>query len=215
VSMVRVVPALLTDDPVALARMVEAANGFADFVQVDIMYGRFVPSTSISASHLGSSGIHFDWEAHLMVVDPLNYVEQFKDVGASRLIFHIESDDDPNDVVALARSLNIGVGVALSPDTPVSAAADVLSDVDSVLLMSVYPGFYGAAFVPEVLEKVPELRRKFPRLELGIDGGVKEDNLVDVARMGFDTVCVGSAIFRDENPAAAYRRMSDLAQQAQ
>jgi len=210
---VRVVPALLTDDPAALARMVEAANDFADFVQIDIMDGRFVPSTSISASHLGTAGIRFGWEAHLMVVDPLNYVEQFKDVGASRLIFHIESDDDPNDVVALARSLDIGVGVALNPDTPVSAAADVLADVDSVLLMSVYPGFYGAAFVPEVLGKVPELRQEFPHLELGIDGGIKADNLVDVARVGFDTVCVGSAIFRDANPSAAYRRLSNLAQQ--
>ena len=213
-SKVRVVPALLTDDPVALARMVEAANGFADFVQVDIMDGRFVPSTSISASHLGNSGIRFAWEAHLMVVDPLNYVEQFKDIGASRIIFHIESEDDPNDVIALARSLDIGVGVALNPDTPVSAAADVLADADSALVMSVYPGFYGAAFVPEVLGKAPELRREFPHLKLGIDGGIKADNLIEVARAGFDSVCVGSAIFRDVDPAASYRRLDNLAAQA-
>ena len=213
-SGVRVVPALLTDNPAALAQMVEVANGFADFVQVDIMDGRFVPSTSISATDLGNVGIRFGWEAHLMVADPLNYVEQFKDIGASRIIFHIESDDDPNDVIALGRSLGISIGVALNPDTPVSTAADVLAGADSVLLMSVYPGYYGAAFVPEVLGKVPELRRKFPGLELGIDGGIKPDNLLEVARLGFDTVCVGSAIFRDEDPAAAYRRLAGLAAQA-
>ena len=212
-SGVRVVPALLTDDPAALARMVEVANGFAEFVQVDIMDGRFVPSTSISASHLGSVEMRFDWEAHLMVVDPVNYLEAFKDVGASRVIFHIESDDDPNDVIALGRSLGIKVGVALNPDTPVLAVADVLDDVDSVLLMSVHPGYYGAAFVPAVLDKVPELRRVSPSLELGIDGGIKVDNLLEVARLGFDTVCVGSAIFRDENPAAAYRRLARVAAQ--
>lgn len=213
-SKVRVVPALLTDDPVALTRMVSIANEFADFVQVDIMDGRFVPSTSIAAGDLGKAGIRFSWEAHLMVVDPLHYVEQFGDVGASRVIFHIESEDDPSDVVALARSLGIGVGVALNPDTPVSRAADVLPHVDSVLVMSVYPGYYGAAFVPGALEKVPELRRAYPHLELAVDGGVKEDNLVQVARAGFDTVCVGSAIFRDSDPAGAYRRLSGLAAQA-
>jgi len=213
VSKVRVVPALLTDDPAALTRMVSVANEFADFVQVDIMDGRFVPSSSISARELGSAGIRFVWEAHLMVVDPLNYVEQFHDVGASRVIFHIESEDDPNDVVALARSLGIGVGVALNPDTLVSRAADVLPRVDSALVMSVYPGYYGAAFVPEALDKVPELRRDFPHLELEVDGGVKADNLVEVARAGFDSVCVGSAIFRAPDPAEAYRRLSSLAAQ--
>ena len=213
-SVVRVVPALLADDPAALAQMVQVANGFADFVQVDIMDGRFVPSKSIAASHLAEVDIHFGWEAHLMVADPLNYVEQFKDVGASRIVFHVESDDDPNDVVALARSLGIGVGVALNPETPVSAAADVFPNVESALVMSVYPGYYGAAFVPEVLNKVPELRQRFPHLHLSIDGGIKGDNLLEVARLGFDSVCVGSAIFQAEDPAAAYRRLSDIASQA-
>jgi ribulose-phosphate 3-epimerase len=194
--------------------MVDVANGFADFVQVDIMDGRFVPSTSISASHLRNVEMHFEWEAHLMVVDPLSHIGDYKDAGASRVIFHIESDDDPSDVIALGRGLGIKVGVALNPDTPVSAVSDVLAEVDSVLLMSVYPGFYGASFVPEVLDKVPALRRERPALELGVDGGIKPDNLLEVARLGFDTVCVGSAIFRDENPAAAYRRLASVAARA-
>jgi len=213
-SVVRVVPALLTSDRNELERMVDIANDFAPFVQVDIMDGRFVDSTSISADDLAECSIGFKWEAHLMVADPLNYLRAFLGVGATRVIFHIESDDDPGDVIARARSLGIGIGVAINPDTPVSAVDAVLPLVDSLLIMSVYPGYYGAAFVPEVLDKALAVRRVYPDLELGIDGGIKEGNLVNVARAGFDTICVGSAIFRAPDPAASYRRLSQLASTA-
>ena len=210
---VKVVPALLTDDTDSLARLVDSANGFADFVQIDIMDGQFVPSRSIMSKDLKGLDIRFDWEAHLMVVDPLHYVEQFKDVGARRIIFHLESDDDPAEVITLARSLGVSIGVALNPDTPVDAARDVLPDVDSVLLMSVHPGYYGAPFVPEVVAKIEQVRQSFPGLEIGMDGGIKPENLVEVARRGLDSVCVGSAIFRAADPADAYQRLSLLAAQ--
>jgi len=213
-SGVRVVPALLTNDRSELRRMVDVANKFAPFVQVDIMDGRFVDSTSISADDLAECSMGFKWEAHLMVEDPSTYLKPFMEVGATRVIFHIESNDDPGDVIARARSLGIGIGVAINPDTPVSAVEAVLPLVDSLLVMSVYPGYYGAAFVPEVLDKSVAVRRGYPELELGIDGGIKEGNLGNVARAGFDTICVGSAIFRAPDPVASYRRLSQLASTA-
>ncbi|MBN1855360.1 MAG: ribulose-phosphate 3-epimerase [Dehalococcoidia bacterium] len=210
---VRVIPALLTDDTDSLARMVASVNSFADFVQIDIMDGRFVPSRSITAGDLKGLDIRFGWEAHLMVSDPLNHVEQFKNLGARRVIFHLESDDDPSKVITLARRLGVGIGVALNPDTPVELARQVLPDVDNVLLMSVHPGYYGAPFVPEVVAKIGEVRQLLPGLEIGMDGGIKPENLVEVAREGLDTVCVGSAIFRATDPAESYRRLSQLASQ--
>jgi len=210
---VRIVPALLTDSAESLANMVDIANGFAEFVQIDIMDGQFVPSSSTSSDDLKGLDIRFAWEAHLMVVDPLNYLEQFRDVGASRIIFHFESNDDPAEVIALARRLGVGIGVALNPDTSVEAARAVLPEVDSVLLMSVYPGYYGASFVPEVVDKIELVRQSFPGLEIGMDGGIKPENLVEVARKGVDTVCVGSAIFMAKDPADSYRRLSLLAAQ--
>lgn len=207
---VRVVPAILTDSPVALARMVAAANGFAPYVQIDIMDGVFVPSRSIDAADLHAQTITFKWEAHLMVANPLPYLEPLRNAGASRLIFHAEAVDDPLTVVTRIRELGLEAGVAINPPTPVGAIEHLVGDVDSVLLMTVYPGFYGAPFVPEMMSKVSQVRALSADVEIAVDGGIKEGNIVDVARQGVDTVCVGSAVFANDDPGASFRRLEAL-----
>ena len=211
---VRVVPAILTDDPVELTRLVSLANRFAPFVQVDIMDGVFVPTRSVTAADLRAQHIRFDWEAHLMVSDPLAYLEPFQKVGASRVVFHVESTSDPNVVIAEARALGLGVGLAVNPPTPVADFAALLPSVDSLLLMTVHPGYYGAPFVPEVMSKVEQVRAACADIEIGVDGGIKEGNVVEVARQGVDTVCVGSAVFSTSEPEASYVRLVTLAQAA-
>jgi ribulose-phosphate 3-epimerase len=208
---VRVVPAILTDSSVALARMVAVANGFATYVQIDIMDGVFVPSRSIGAADLHAQTIAFKWEAHLMVANPLPYLEPFRNAGASRLIIHVEAVDDPLTVVTRIRALGLEAGVAINPPTPVEAIEHVVGSVDSVLLMTVYPGFYGAPFVPEVMSKVPQVRALSSEVEISVDGGIKEGNIADVARRGVDTVCVGSAVFAKDDPGASFRRLEALA----
>lgn len=207
----RIVPAILTDDVTELARLVSLANCFAPFVQVDMMDGTFVPTHSIGVEDLRTQDIHFHWEAHLMVVDPLAYLAPLRDAGAARVIFHVESGVDPLEVISTARALGLGVGVALNPPTPVAGMKGLLPLVDCVLLMTVYPGYYGAPFVPEVMSKVAQVRERSASLEIGVDGGVKEANLVDVLRHGVDTVCVGSAVFAAADPRASYLRLSALA----
>ena len=191
--------------------MVSLANGFAPFVQVDIMDGVFVPTVSVPAEALQRQDIRFAWEAHLMVAHPLPHLEAFMRAGASRIIFHVEADDEAALIILQARSLGLGVGVALNPPTPVGAIESLLPSVDSVLLMTVYPGYYGASFVPEVMEKVNQVRSLCPGVEIGVDGGIKESNLPDVVEYGVDTVCVGSAVFGQPDPAASFVRLSDLA----
>ncbi|NLE96151.1 MAG: ribulose-phosphate 3-epimerase [Dehalococcoidia bacterium] len=208
----RIVPAILTDDATELARLVVLANSFAPFVQVDMMDGAFVPTHSIGIEDLRTQDIHFRWEAHLMVVDAVAYLAPLRDAGAARVIFHVESGGDPLEVVSTARSLGLGVGVALNPPTPVADVAGLLPLVDCVLLMTVYPGYYGAPFVPEVMSKVEQVRARSASVEIGVDGGVKEANLVDVLRHGVDTVCVGSAVFAAADPRASFLRLSALAQ---
>ncbi len=212
---VRVIPAILTDTPSELSRLVGLANRFAQFVQVDIMDGDFVPARSVDVAELRRQDIQFEWEAHLMVVHPLGYLAALRDAGASRVVFHIESDDDPPAVISKARSLGLAVGVALNPPTPVADIEPLLKDVDNVLLMTVYPGYYGSPFVPEVMSKVSQIRALPARVEVGVDGGIKEGNLVAVARQGVDTVCVGSAIFSSPDPEASYRRLTALTEQLQ
>ena len=209
---VRIVPAVLTDDAVELTRLVTLANGFAPFVQIDIMDGVFVPTTSVEVETIREQDIRFRWEAHLMVSDPLAHLESFGSAGAERVIFHVESADDPSEVVAHARSLGLGIGVALNPPTPVAVIEALLPWVDCVLLMSVNPGYYGAPFVPEVMAKICQVRSLCADVEIAVDGGVKEANVVDVARRGVDTVCVGSAVFSTADPKSSYLRLVSLVQ---
>ncbi len=209
--MVRIVPAILTDNTCELNRMIGVANGFAPFVQMDIMDGLFVPSRSVGMDDLGRADIRFTWDVHLMVAHPLRYLEVLRGMGAAQIIFHIESEDDAGRVISGARSLGIRVGVAVNPPTSVADVTPLLREVDSVLLMTVYPGYYGAAFVPEVMSKVSQVRAACPQVEIAVDGGIKESNLVEVARHGVDTVCIGSAIFGSADPAASYLRFVSLA----
>ena len=209
----RVVPSILTDDPQVLQQLVRQAEGFCRYVQFDIMDGRFVPSHSITCEHLAALDTALDWEVHLMVEDPDQYLAAFHKAGASRITFHYEASPQPDRVVRRVKSLGAEVGLALNPETPVSSVQPIVSEVDTVLLLAVYPGFYGSPFLPEVMDKVSELRGQCPDLEIGIDGGIKEGNVAQVARAGVDSIYVGSAIFRDSDPAASYRRLVRLAEE--
>ncbi len=207
------VPAILTDSSAELSRMVLLANQFAPFVQIDIMDGEFVPARSIDVSDISCQPLKFEWEAHLMVAHPLSLLEPFRDAGAVRVVFHVESKDAHSAVIARARSLGLCVGIALNPPTPVEDIEPFLGDVDDVLLLAVHPGYYGAPFVPEVMSKVSRIRALAPHVEIGVDGGIKEHNVVEIVRRGVNTVCVGSAVFSTPDPQASYRRLTSLVQQ--
>lgn len=210
----RVVPALLTEDPKALEAMLRQAETFTDYVQVDIMDGQFVPSRSINWKHLAAIKTKLKWEAHLMVLHPEDQFEGFKQAGAKKVVFHYEAAPSPKEVISVARNLGLGVGLAVNPETPVSAILPVAGEIDSILFLSVVPGFYGSKFIPEVLDKIGEFRRVHLDIEIGIDGGIKESNIVQITRAKADVICVGSAIFLQPDPAASFRHLQSLVKQA-
>ncbi len=123
----RVVPAILTDDPSALKEMVRQAESFTDYVQIDIMDGHFVPSRSVTWEDIAGLSINLKWEAHLMVAHLEKYLESFKQAGASKIIFHHEATASPREVIARIRNLGIEVGLAINPETPVSATASCIN----------------------------------------------------------------------------------------
>ena len=209
----QVVPAILTDDPTALKSMVQLTESFTDYVQFDIMDGKFVPSRSISWEHLASLPMQLKWEAHLMVFQPQDYLLNFQQAGARRVIFHYEATDIPQKVISLARDAGLEVGLAVNPETPVSAILPLTKELDIVLFMSVHPGYYGAKFIPEVLDKIVTFRRTQPDIEIGIDGGIKEANIKLIAQSGVNCIYVGSAIFLQPQPGESFRRLSALAQE--
>jgi len=207
---IRILPAILTEDAEALKDMVVRTETFANQAQFDIMDGRFVPSKSVSCEDIASLKTNLNWEAHLMVLHPEDYLEDFQRAGARRIVFHYEATSAPQDIIRKIRQLGVEAGLAVNPETPVNAFASLVDKLDSVLFLSVNPGFYGARFIPEVLDKIIAFRKTYPRIETGIDGGVKENNVVEIARTGVNIICVGSAIYNQPDPAASYRRLTAL-----
>lgn len=208
----RVVPAILTDDLKDLKRMAELAETFTSYVQFDIMDGQFVPSRSISFEHIAKLRTKLSWEAHLMVLHPEAYLDGFHRARARKITFHYEATPSPREVISIARNMGLEVGLAINPETSVSAIIPLTSEIDSVLFLSVHPGFYGKEFIPEVLGKIVELRAIRPEVEIGIDGGIKESNIVKIAESGVDVAYVGSGIFMQPQPSETHQRLLAIAQ---
>lgn len=182
----------------------------ARLFHVDVGDGRFIPPITIGpvvvqalAPTVHAAGGRLD--CHLMVSHPEPHYEQIKLAGGDSVTVHVEVCDDVAQAVALARSLELGVGIAFNPDTPVEAAASVAAGVDLVLCMSVHPGYSGQEFLPESIERVRRLRPLLPVETLvQIDGGRGARNAGAVRAAGADLIVAGSAIFASGNIAGAY-----------
>ena len=201
----KIVPAVLTDNRDKFISLLKAADGFAEQVQIDIMDGKLVPSSSVSKQDLKGVKLSSYAEAHLMVEDPLSWLDAFEEMGAKRIIFHFEIKENRQEVISRIRGRNLEVGLAVNPPTQIEEFKDLVESVDMVLFMAVHPGFYGAKFVPEVVDKIKEFKRIYPDKPIGIDGGVKLDNAKEISSLGLDFICVGSAIFNAPDPAQSYR----------
>jgi len=208
---VRLVPSLLTDNPETLENMVRLVETFTSYVQFDIMDGEFVPSRSVTTKDLAHLQTRLCWEVHLMVLHPETYLEDFRQAGAKKIVFHHEATNSPQEVISLTRSLNLRVGLAVNPETPISEINPLVNEIDSVLFLSVHPGFYGSKFLPEVLEKIAAFRDSHPGIEIGIDGGVKENNIARIVSSGVDTIYVGSAVLLHPQPAESFRHLLAIA----
>lgn len=211
---IRTVPAILTDDPETLKKMVNLTETLTGYAQFDIMDGRFVPSRSVSCEQIAALRTKLAWEAHLMVLHPEDCLEDFQQAGAQMIVFHYEATPVPEEIIGKIKKLGMKAGLAINPETPTSTITPLVNELDSVLFLSVNPGFYGARFIPEVLDKIVAFHKTYPKMEIGIDGGVKENNIVEIARTGVDFICVGSAIYNQTNPAESYRRLTALVEYA-
>ena len=200
----RIVPAILTDNQKDLKRMLSQVETFTDFIQIDFMDGEFVPSKSIPPEELVDIEMTTRWEAHLMVKDPLAYLSCLSREKLERAIFHWEAVSHHESVVSAIRDLGLSVGLGINPETALSEFEDLVPRIDSVLFLSVHPGFYGSPFVKEVLEKIREFRSRFPSAVIGIDGGVALDNIQGLKALRVDYACVGSRIFRHDDPRKSY-----------
>ena len=200
----QIVPAILTGKKDEFQRMVRLSEEFAETIQIDIMDGKFVESKSVSQEDIKGIECSKYAEAHLMVEEPLDWIDVFKSCGAKRIIIHYEIKAEKEPVIQNIRAAGLSAGLAVNPYTQIKDFRHLVDKVDTVLFMSVIPGFYGAKFIPEVLDKIKGFKKEFADKPIGIDGGVKIDNIDNIVSLGIDFICVGSSILKASDPAASY-----------
>ncbi len=200
----KIIPAILADNCDDFDRMIQQAESFTEYVQIDMMDGDFVPSVSFSPEKLNHLRTSLSFEVHLMVKHPSAYISGIDNPGLKKVIFHFEADVKHDVFINQIKERGLSIGLAVKPETSLNSFERIAGRVDSLLFLTVSPGAYGSPFRPEVMDKIRKARRMFDDKEISADGGVSSENLKLFIESGVDSVCVGSRIFLEGDPGKNY-----------
>lgn len=210
-KVVKISPSLLAADPNCLgSELKKVEDAGAQMIHLDIMDGHFVPNLSFGPGQIKglrkNSNLIFD--VHLMLTDPIDYIDAFADAGADIITFHVEANSDIKECIDKIHSHGIKAGLVIKPDTEATEYLKYINDIEMILIMSVYPGFGGQKFIPRVLPKATEIRKAAgPDFDIEIDGGITLENYKLALDAGVNVLVAGSSIYNAEDPAAVIKEM--------
>ena len=206
-----IIPAIIAKNQDELNAAINKVKDFAEVIQLDFMYGKFVDNHSIDFDFsLPDSKCAF--EAHLMIKNPLGWIKKnYSKVDT--ILIHFESYDDKNEIlkaILLAKEKKKKAGIVINPETKVEDIKKYLEMIDQILVMTVNPGFYGSPFLEETLKKCEEIRRLAPKIQIEVDGGITDLTIRKAAKAGANLFVSGSYILKAENPKAAFLNLKNL-----
>lgn len=212
-----VAPSVLAADFTNLTSSIEMINASnADWLHVDVMDGVFVPNISFGQHIVGelSNICDIPLDVHLMIVNPDNYIQEFREAGAEVITVHYEACTHLHRTIQLIKSTGSMAGVALNPHTNVSLLFDILEDIDLVCLMSVNPGFGGQNFIYQTLNKIKQLHNEIVsrnlKVKIEIDGGVGLQNAESILKAGANVLVAGSSVFKSDYPIETIKKMKSI-----